>query len=149
MYIQYFRNLIFYFAVGGTAALANLASRVAYNWWMNFSCAVVCAFFTGMLVNFFLSSKFVFAKYEGSSTSRVISKFALVAIVGLSVTWLTSVVTLQFLQWLSWLNPVHAEFIAHVTGTGTAFFVSFLGHQFFTYRHTGIVENMARRLLCK
>ena len=136
--ISKFSRLVLYFGVSGIAALVNLGSRVAYNKWVNFGWAVVCAYFTGMLVNFVLSSKFVFRSYAGGTASKVLPKFTIVATLGLAVIWAVSESSLHFFNQFVWLNPSESELFAHMMGIGTAFFASFFGHQFFTYRHTGM-----------
>ena len=139
-------HLITYFIASGVAALANLLSRILYSQIMAFSGAVTCAYFTGMIVNFLLSSLFVFSWYKGGKFLNVLFKFTLVASAGLIVTLVASDLARRLLLWLNWFPVDHAELISHAFGIGMAFFASFAGHSLFTYRQTGMFAAIKRFL---
>lgn len=131
-------RIFLYFLASGVAALVNFGSRFFYDLFCDFWVSVVAAYFTGMLVNYALSRKYVFSSYTGATTTKTLSKFTLVALLGLGVTTVVSVVALDVLQGrLALAEPV-AKALAHCLGIGTAFVASFLGHNFLTFRATGI-----------
>lgn len=138
------RQVLSYVLTSGVAALVNLCSRVFYSQWMHFNWAVVCAYFTGMLVNFALSSIFVFSWYRGGRPFNILIKFSLVAIAGLIVTVIVSEISRQCLLWLAWFPVSYTELAAHAMGIGIAFFASFAGHSLFTYRQTGMIAAIKR-----
>lgn len=129
-------KLFLYLVVSGFAALVNFASRFLYDIFFDFWLSVVFAYFTGMFVNYALSKKYVFQSYDGAQTRKTISKFAFVAFMGLVVTTASSVIALELLGDI--FEARYAEPLAHCLGIGAAFFASFLGHNFFTFRETGI-----------
>lgn len=131
-------RIFLYFVASGVAALVNFGSRFFYDLFCDFWVSVVAAYFTGMLVNYALSRKYVFSSYTGATTTKTLSKFTLVALLGLGVTTVVSIVALDVLHGrLALAEPV-AKALAHCLGIGTAFAASFLGHNFLTFRATGI-----------
>lgn len=131
-------KLFLYFIVSGTAALVNFGSRFFYDLFCDFWVSVIAAYFTGMLVNYALSRKYVFATYAGATTTKTLSKFTIIAGLGLCVTTVVSVMALDLLQRHFLLAEQLARALAHCLGIGTAFVVSFLGHNFLTFRATGL-----------
>lgn len=131
-------RIFLYFLVSGVAALVNFASRFFYDLFLDFWVSVVAAYFTGMLVNYALSRKYVFSSYAGATTTKTLSKFAVIAFLGLGITTVVSVIALDLLQQRFTLAEPLARGLAHCLGIGTAFAASFLGHNFLTFRATGI-----------
>lgn len=137
-------KLVLYLLASGAAALVNFASRFFYDLFLDFWVSVVAAYFTGMAVNYVLSRKFVFSSYAGATTSRTLPKFALVALAGLGVTTAASILALDFLQGRLALAEPLAKALAHCVGIGMAFIASFLGHNFLTFRATGVSRFLKR-----
>lgn len=131
-------RIFLYFLVSGLAALVNFGSRFFYDLFCDFWISVIAAYFTGMLVNYALSRKYVFASYVAATTTKTLSKFTIIAFLGLGVTTAVSVVALDLLQRHFVLADQLARALAHCLGIGTAFVASFLGHNFLTFRATGI-----------
>lgn len=118
--------------------MANFGSRFLYNLVADFWISVIAAYLTGMLVNYAISKKYVFATYEGATTLKTLTKFTLMALVGLGVTTLVSIFILDFLTARSTFAEPLAKALAHCAGMGISFIVSFLGHNFLTFKSTGI-----------
>ena len=55
------RFALFLFA-GGTAALVNILSRIAFNWLMPYEVAIVVAYLCGMTTAYLLNKHFVFPR---------------------------------------------------------------------------------------
>lgn len=100
------------------------------------------AYFTGMICNYLLSRKYVFSSYNGATMGRTFTKFAFVALLGLVITTLVSMLALEIFLANSWGKEQWAKAAAHCLGIGAAFFVSFLGHNFLTFRETGVAKFM-------
>ena len=137
-------QLMVYFLTSGIAALVNLGGRIYFSQWMGFNWAVTVAYFTGMLVNFCLSSLFVFSCYCRSNTASIFIKFVIVASIGMTITVTVAALLLHLLSCQNWLSLEISKLLAHITGIGSAFFASFIGHRYFTYRHTGIIAATKR-----
>lgn len=131
-------KMFLYFLASGAAAIVNFGSRFLYDVFLDFWASVIAAYFTGMLVNYVLSRKYVFASYSGATTAKTLTKFAIIAFLGLAVTTAVSVAALELLQGRFGMGQSLAKPLAHCLGIGTAFVASFLGHNFLTFRATGI-----------
>lgn len=138
-------RILFYFFASGIAALTNFLSRIFYDIFLSFWISVIAAYFTGMLVNYLLSKKYVFPSYSGATTTKTLSKFSIVAFFGLVVTTAVSIISLDFLQVYFAITEPMAKAMAHCLGIGTAFVVSFLGHNFLTFRATGVSRLLKER----
>lgn len=137
-------KVLLYFMVSGVAALVNFGSRFFYDLFFDFWVSVVFAYFSGMLVNYALSRKYVFSSYTGATTAKTLSKFALVAFLGLGITTIVSLLALELFQQRIALGENLAKALAHCFGIGTAFVASFLGHNFLTFRATGFSRLLRR-----
>lgn len=115
----------------------NFGSRFVYNIFISFWLSVVLAYFTGMLVNFALSRKYVFDSYAGATFRNTLLKFAFITLIGLGVTTIISVVALELIRANTGIQEDSAKAAAHILGIGAAFFASFFGHKFITFRSTG------------
>lgn len=138
-------KIFLYFLTSGVAALVNFLSRFFYNFFLNFGTSVITAYFTGMLVNYILSKKYVFSSYTGATTVKMLSKFSLIAFLGLAITTLVSIFAVNLLQDRFAIEESKAEALAHCLGIATAFAVSFLGHNFLTFRAVSISRLLKRR----
>ena len=56
------KQFLSFIVCGGIAALANIASRIVFSLWMNYSLAIVFAFIVGMITAFILFRVFVFSE---------------------------------------------------------------------------------------
>lgn len=138
-------KLLFYLLASGAAALVNFCSRFLYDLFMEFWVSVIAAYFTGMLVNYSISKKYVFASYDGASTIKTLTKFSLVALLGLGVTTVASILILEFVSAKFPISESLAKTLAHCLGIGLAFVASFLGHNFFTFSATGFSRFLRRK----
>lgn len=126
------RQFILFLVTGGTAALVNFGSRIAYNQWVSFSAAIVLAYLTGMVTAFVLARWLVFQQSQ-HSLGRSALLFTAVNVLAVLQTWLISmglaVYALPQLGVTRWV----AE-IAHAVGVVVPVFTSYLGHKHFTFR---------------
>lgn len=138
-------RIFLYFLASGVAALVNFSSRFFYDLFLNFWLSVIAAYFTGMLVNYLLSKKYVFSSYAGATIPKTLSKFSIIALLGLAVTTVVSILALDFFQARFAIGEPVAKAMAHCLGIGTAFVASFLGHNFLTFRATGVSRLLRER----
>lgn len=122
---------------GGLAALVNFGSRFFYNLFVDFSTAVVLAFFTGLTTGYILNKRYVFTS-SGNSMVQEIGWFVFVNLIALVQTWGLSVYMVQVLPDYM---PVEgaagrelAEAIAHGAGVLLPVFTSYIGHKYLTFR---------------
>lgn len=119
-------------AVGGFAALVNLASRAALSLALPYEAAVALAYLVGMTTAFLLARRHVFA-HSGRRAREEYLRFALVNAVALVQVWLVSVGLLRFgLPAIGW--TWQAELVAHAAGVASPIVTSYLGHRHFTFR---------------
>jgi putative flippase GtrA len=121
-------QFIAFIIAGGIAALANIASRIAFNLVMPYEVAILVAYVCGMTTAYVLNKKFVFA----ASGRRVTTDFTLVNLVAVAQVWIVSVGLARLIfpaigfMW-------HDETIAHVIGVLVPVFTSYLGHKHFSF----------------
>ena len=127
------RFLLFLFA-GGTAALINILSRIAFNWIMPYEVAIVIAYLCGMTAAFLLNKHFVFEASGRSVTSEYV-RFAMVNLLAIAQVWIVSV-GLARLVFPAIGFTWHAETVAHVIGVMVPVFTSYLGHRHFSFAKT-------------
>ena len=122
---------------GGLAALLNFGSRFFFNIFVDFSTAVVLAFFTGLTTGFVLNKLYVFTS-SGNSVVQEIGWFVMVNLFALVQTWALSVYLAQLLpDYLPIEGPKGqelAEAIAHGAGVLLPVFTSYIGHKYLTFR---------------
>jgi putative flippase GtrA len=130
---RFFRFLL----AGGLAALLNFGSRFFYNLFVDFSTAVVLAFFTGLITGYVLNKMYVFTS-SGNSVAQEITWFVLVNLFALAQTWGLSVYLARLLpHYLSFAGARStdlAEAIAHGAGVLLPVFTSYIGHKYLTFR---------------
>lgn len=125
-----------YFLASGIAAIVNVLSRIIYSLIMNFTCAVVLAYLTGMCCCFWLTSRYTFTE-RATSERQVIAlrffKFFLVSALGLTITVSCANVMLFIL--LKYIQNYLAflELFSHLFGMGCSFCVSYVAHSYFTF----------------
>lgn len=113
------------------AAIANFSSRVIYNFWLDFSVAVILAYITGMIVAFALAKIFVF-RASKQTIHRSVASFILVNLIAMFQTWIVSVALAYYV--LPTLNiRLFAREIAHVIGMSIPVFTSYIGHKYWSF----------------
>ena len=128
------RFALFLFA-GGTAALVNILSRIAFNWLMPYEVAIVVAYLCGMTTAYLLNKRFVFAS-SGRGIASEYTRFALVNLAAVAQVWIVSV-GLARLAFPAIGFTWHAETVAHVIGVAIPVFTSYLGHKHFSFAAKG------------
>ena len=128
------RFALFLFA-GGTAALVNILSRIAFNWLMPYEVAIVVAYLCGMTTAYLLNKRFVFAS-SGRGVASEYTRFALVNLAAVAQVWIVSV-GLARLVFPALGFAWHAETVAHVIGVTIPVFTSYMGHKHFSFAAKG------------
>jgi putative flippase GtrA len=126
------REFAGFLVAGGIAALANVASRMAFSLAFRLEVAVVLAYLVGMAVAFVLMRSRVFPPGRGS-LGRQAGWFVLVNVAAVAQTL---VVTLLLARWALPAAGVerHVEDIAHVVGVCVPIVTSFFGHKHLSFR---------------
>jgi putative flippase GtrA len=123
--------------LGAIAALVNFASRFAFDRFMPYEAAVVCAYLVGMVVAFILFQKFVFGDAGNGQLTQVF-RFTVVNIVGLIVAVaVSSLLARVVLPAIGWTLLPYTT--AHLVGITAPTITSYFGHKFFTYRQALVV----------
>lgn len=120
-----------FLAVGGLAALVNIAVRIALSRLVAYEVAVVLAFPAALTTAFLLSKAFVF-KTTGSVTVEY-GRFLIVNLFALAQVWVVSVVLARMVLpalGFTW----HAETAAHAIGVLSPVLTSYYAHKRFTFR---------------
>ncbi|MET3130637.1 putative flippase GtrA [Oxalobacteraceae bacterium GrIS 1.11] len=105
-----------YFLTGGLAAIVDAGGfALLYQLKVHTLAAAIASFSIAAMVNFSLTSKFVFRQ---RATATLFSLFLMAALGGLAVNVCVTLFTATFFQ----LDPR----LAKVIGIGTAFFVNFM-----------------------
>jgi putative flippase GtrA len=126
------KQFFLFLLTGGTAAAVNFGSRIVYSQWLEFSAAVILAYFTGMVTAFVLARLFVF-KESRQSTQRSALFFVGVNAVAVLQTWAISLVLLRY--GLPALGVTRfAPEIAHAVGVVVPVFTSYLGHKRWSFK---------------
>ncbi|MCB1173204.1 MAG: GtrA family protein [Leptospiraceae bacterium] len=138
------------------AALVNFGSRFLYDMipGVHFLVAVTLAYLTGMVVNFISSKWLVFDSGQSGRTRREAVKFLFIAILGLFVTVIVSAIALWILKQstmgqflVKWITT-SADFadprptIAHALGMLAGLLANFVGHEFLSFKETGIWDRI-------
>lgn len=126
------RQFILFLVTGGTAALVNFGSRIAYNQWISFSSAIVLAYITGMVTAFVLAKWLVFKQSE-QSVGRSALLFIIVNVVAVLQTWLISMGLAMYALPAMGMQLWVPE-IAHAVGVVIPVFTSYLGHKHLSFR---------------
>lgn len=119
-----------FIAVGGVAALANLAARYFLDFVMPFEVAVVVAYGVGMVVGFLLFRGTLFR--ERAITRGMILRFVWVNIFGATLAWaVSSVMARQLLPAIGWtFRPFE---VAHFCGVAAPAITSYFLHKHYTF----------------
>ena len=115
----------------GLSVPVNLGARVLLSHVIPYEIAIVLSHLCGMLTAYVLIRSFVFEP-SGRRPSSELTRFTLVNVVSLVVTWVVAVGLLRivFPRIGFATSP---EFVAHVLGLGVATFTSFYGHRRYSF----------------
>jgi len=115
----------------GLSVPVNLGARVLLSRVIAYEVAIVLSHLCGMLTAYVLIRSFVFEP-SGRRPSSELTRFALVNVVSLVVTWVVAVGLLRvvFPRIGFAASP---EFVAHFLGLGVAPFTSFYGHRRYSF----------------
>ena len=126
-----------FLVAGGFAALVNFGSRFFYSIFVDFSAAVVLAFFTGLATAYLLNKKYVFTA-SGNTVAQEVSWFVFINMLALAQTWGLSVYLVQVLpEYIATDGPGGEELVAalaHGAGIILPVFTSYIGHKYLTFR---------------
>ncbi len=125
--VQFLKFLV----AGGTAALANFASRICLSHWMPYVPAIVVAYLVGMLTAFALNRAFVF-RSAASPLHHQAWWFTVVNLAAVAQTAVISVLLARYV--LPPLGIGQAETIAHAVGVAVPVATSYIGHKHLTFR---------------
>ena len=125
------RRFGLFLLAGGTAALANIISRVLFSLAMPYEVAIVVAYVVGMTVAYVLNRSFVFEE-SGRGVADEYVRFTIVNLVAVAQVWIVSVGLARVVFpaiGFAW----HAETVAHVIGVIVPVFTSYFGHKHFSF----------------
>lgn len=126
------RRFIRFVLAAGASVPVNIAARVVFSFWISYEWAIVLSHLVGMVTAYTLTRLFVFER-SGRSAASELSRFAVVNLVSVAVTWLVSVTLLRHV--FPALHFSHQPaLVAHVIGLGFASISSFVGHSRFSFR---------------
>ena len=128
-------RFVLFLLAGGTAAIVNIVSRIAFNWVMPYEIAIIVAYLCGMTTAYLLNRQFVFAA-SGRGVASEYTRFALVNLAAVAQVWIVSV-GLARLVFPAIGFTWHAETVAHVIGVAIPVFTSYLGHKHFSFAAKG------------
>jgi putative flippase GtrA len=115
----------------GLSVPVNLGARVLLSRVMTYEIAIVLSHLCGMLTAYVLIRSFVFEP-SGRRPSSELTRFTLVNVVSLVVTWVVAVGLLRVVFPRIGFTTA-PEFVAHVLGLGVATFTSFYGHRRYSF----------------
>lgn len=127
------KQLFKFILVGGLSASVNIGSRVFYNIYVNYTTAIIIAFFTALTIAFILNKHYVFEKSIHKYWIIEYYYFFIVNIFGLVQTMIISLfLSNYFFDYISF--NFCPELIAHSIGVIVPVFTSFIGHKYFSFR---------------
>lgn len=125
-----FSEFVQFIAIGGLAALVNLASRFVLDFIMPFEVAVLIAYGLGMVAGFFLFRRALFA--HRAITGKLIRRFIWVNIFGATLAWaVSSVMARVILPAVGW--TFHPFELAHLCGVAAPAVTSYFLHRHYTF----------------
>ena len=126
------KQIIKFIISGGSAALANVVSRIVFSIFFSYEISILLAFFVGLITAFVLMRKYVFV-IKKSSLLRQITRFVFVNLLSLTLTYLITF-TLKYLIGFI-LNSIEIiELLAHLGGVSFPVMSSFFAHKYFTFQ---------------
>lgn len=124
-------RFIRFLLTGGIAALVNLVSRYALNFFMSFSVAVIVAYLYGMMTAYVLGRLFVFER-SGRTVADEFWRFTVVNIFAAAQVWIISVGLGEYIFPAIGFTWHHLD-IVHLIGVSVPVFTSYLGHRHFSF----------------
>jgi putative flippase GtrA len=121
-----------FLAVGGVALVCHWLSRFAFNLFVSYATAIVCAYLIGMVVAFVLNKIYVFP-YSKRSLNFEIFFFFLVNIAAFPPVWAVAYVLGEWIL-VDYLDRPFALAIAHGFAITLPVFVNYALHKFVTFR---------------
>jgi putative flippase GtrA len=125
------RQFALFLFVGGTAALLNWVSRMAFSLLFSFSVAVVFAYMIGMAAAFTLNRLFVFHRSERPIAKQA-RDFVLINLCFMPIVLIVSV-SLEKLLW-SFGIEAYPQVIAHGFAVSLPAILSFLFYKFVAFK---------------
>ena len=125
------RQFALFLFVGGTAALMNWLSRMAFSLLFSFSEAVVFAYMIGMAVAFTLNRMFVFHRSE-RPVAKQARDFVVINLCFMPVVLIVSVALEKLLR--SFGIEAYSQVIAHGFSVSLPAILSFLLYKFVAFR---------------
>lgn len=133
MYKHFFtKQFVLFLGVGITSAAVNWISRWTINHWLDFSMAVIFAYFFGMTCAYILNRLFVFKTVNRSMLDQI-RNFILVNLAMLPVVTLGAILFNKLLLLVGF--TLHAEDMAHGLALGLPVVITFLIYKFYTFRN--------------
>jgi putative flippase GtrA len=126
------KQFVTFLLTGGVAAAINFGSRIFYNFWLDFSKAIMLAYITGMIAAFVLAKIFVF-KTSRQALQRSAIFFILVNLIAVLQTWLISM-GLAYYALPAMGVTLFVPEIAHAVGVVIPAFTSYIGHKRWSFR---------------
>ncbi|WP_089976895.1 GtrA family protein [Luteibacter sp. UNCMF331Sha3.1] len=126
-------QFVLFLVVGGVAAAANFASRIAFNHWIGYAWAVTLAYCIGMATAFALNRLFVF-KHSSQAVHHQAIWFVVVNLFALAQTLAVSVLLAKVVfprVGFAW----HPDSVAHLVGIMLPLVSSYFGHKYLSFRH--------------
>lgn len=126
------RRFLKFLIVSGIAAVANIGSRIVFNFWVGYVPAILLAFCIGLCTAFVLNRLFVFRE----TINPLHHQAFWFVMVNLAAVAQTLLVSLALARWLFPAIRFHwyPETVAHAIGVGVPVITSFLGHKHLTFR---------------
>ena len=145
------RAFLLYFLSASSAALLNFVSRFAFESVVSYEFSIVLAYFTGMMLNFTLSKRYVFKQQDSGRTRVEMLKFFVVALSGLLVTFVVATVTLSFCTglWAGSWSPSVLKTTSHLAGMAAAFVWNFSLHKWVSFQRTHLMSRLNINFLRK
>lgn len=125
------KRFVRYFGAAFCGVALTLFARFILSFVLPFGVSVALSYIAGHVINYLLSTLFVFhSKLQWS----VFARFSLVASLGFLACVLFSLLFNFFLAYVSALQENAREFTAHLLATCVSFFANYIGHSVFSFK---------------
>ncbi|QOY23071.1 GtrA family protein [Xanthomonas citri] len=126
------KQALLFLIAGGIAAAVNFGSRIALNYIIPYTPAIVAAYILGMAAAFALNRAFVFKNPSNSIGSQA-TWFVLINLLAVAQTL---VISLLLSHWLEnfLASKELAQTLAHAIGVAFPVFTSFAGHKYLSFK---------------
>jgi putative flippase GtrA len=147
------RSFISFFITALLGAATNFITQIPYkilflNMGMSDRAAlhssVAAAYLTATVISFVPAKNYAFSAKESGSTRRESIKFLLISTVGFFVQIIVTTLVLDYFAnpFLQSFSLVIREKFSHAAAMGCSFTANFFGHQFLTFRSTGLYDRI-------